>query len=217
VAISCDSDGDAVVEISDTGIGIAPALAPRVFDPFFTTKPVGSGTGLGLAICHQIVTELGGEIIFESRPDAGTTFRVTLPAGELPQPMAPAPARETRRARVLIVDDEPALLRSIGDLIGEEHDVVTASSGRQALDVLRVDRGFDVILADLMMADVTGMDLFEVVRSDHPELERRFVFMTGGAFTLRGRTLLASTANRCIEKPFDGAELLRVIGDAVQS
>jgi two-component system cell cycle sensor histidine kinase/response regulator CckA len=216
VRISRDGNGDAVVEISDTGIGIAPELAPRVFDPFFTTKPVGSGTGLGLAICHQIVTELGGKIIFESTPRSGTTFRVTLPAGDAAQPVAPAQAREMRRARVLIVDDEPALLRSIGDLIGEEHDIVTASSGRQALDVLRVDREFDVILADLMMADVTGMDLFDVVRSDHPELERRFVFMTGGAFTLRGRTLLASTANRCIEKPFDGAELLRVIGDAVQ-
>ncbi len=211
VTIDRDRDGRARVEISDTGIGIAAAHRSRIFDPFFTTKPVGSGTGLGLAICHRIVTQLGGTITFESTPGTGTTFCVTLPAGDSTA-VAPSPAtHEARRARVLVVDDEPSLLRAIGDLVGETHDIVTASSGRQALDLLRLDRGFDVILADLMMADITGIDLFESVRSDHPGLERRFVFMTGGAFTKRSRDLLANVPNPCIEKPFDGDELLRVI------
>jgi CheY-like chemotaxis protein len=116
---------------------------------------------------------------------------------------------------VLVVDDEPALLRTIGDLIGEAHDVVTAPSGRHALTLLRGDADFDVILADLMMADVTGMDLFEAVSADYPALARRFVFMTGGAFTTRGRELLASVPNRCLEKPFDGDELLRAVGELV--
>jgi two-component system cell cycle sensor histidine kinase/response regulator CckA len=75
---STDSKGRAVVEIFDSGCGVAPDIAPHVFDAFFTTKPLGIGTGLGLAICHRIVVELGGEISFESAPGA-TTFRVALP------------------------------------------------------------------------------------------------------------------------------------------
>jgi PAS domain S-box-containing protein len=217
VSISTSATGHAVVEISDTGIGIPPALAARVFEPFFTTKAVGSGTGLGLAICHRIVTQLGGEIALESTPRVGTTFRVTLPAcaGE-PAPIG-VPVHPHVRARVLVVDDEPALLRAIDGLIGEAHDVVTVSSGRQALELLQVDRAFDVILADLMMAGVTGVDLFEAVSSDHPGLARRFVFMTGGAYTARGRALLGSVPNRCIEKPFDGDELLRAVGELVET
>ena len=215
VSISRDGMGRALVEITDTGNGIAPALVARVFDPFFTTKAVGAGTGLGLAICHRIVTQLGGEITFESTLQTGTTFRVALPASDAEPVPTKAPPREPGRGRVLVVDDEAALLRTIGDLIGEAHEVVTLSSGRQALELLRLDRGFDVILADLMMADVTGIDLFEVISSEQPGLERRFVFMTGGAFTTRGRSLLASVPNRCIEKPFDGDELLRAIGEVV--
>ncbi len=215
VTISANPAGQAVVEISDTGIGIPPALVARVFDPFFTTKAVGSGTGLGLAICHRIVTQLGGEITLESTPRVGTTFRVTLPAcASEPAPIG-VPAQAHVRARVLVVDDEPALLRAIDGLIGDAHDVVTVSSGRQALDLLQVDRAFDVILADLMMAGVTGVDLFEAVSSNDPGLARRFVFMTGGAFTARGRALLGSVPNRCIEKPFDGDELLRAVSELV--
>ena len=83
-----DANGRAVVEIFDSGVGVPRAIAHRVFDAFFTTKPVGVGTGLGLAICHRIVTELGGELTFESTPGA-TTFRVALPA---------APGHEDRHA-----------------------------------------------------------------------------------------------------------------------
>jgi PAS domain S-box-containing protein len=88
-----DAKGRAVVEITDSGGGIAPEIAHKVFDPFFTTKPIGEGTGLGLAICHRIVAELGGEITFESAPGA-TTFRVTLPAAA---GAVVAPTRSVRR------------------------------------------------------------------------------------------------------------------------
>ena len=214
VMIGTDSAGRAVVEISDTGGGIAPAHQAHVFDPFFTTKGIG-GTGLGLPICHGIVTQFGGEISFESTPGQGTTFRVALPASSV-EPMQPlAPVRDRGRGRVLIIDDEPELLRSLDALIGDEHEVVTASSGRQALELLRSDRGFDVILTDLMMADVTGMELFEKVRSDYPGLEQQFVFMTGGAFTRGSSTLLATVSNRCLAKPFDADELLRTVGELV--
>lgn len=215
VTISTDSAGRAVVEIADTGGGIAPAHHAHVFDPFFTTKSVGAGTGLGLPICHGIVSHFGGEITFESTLGVGTTFRVVLPASEAQPVVEPTPPRDRGRGRILIIDDEPELLRSLDVLIRDDHDVVTASSGRQALELLRSDRGFDVILTDLMMADVTGMELFEAVRTDYPGLEHQFVFMTGGAFTAGSRTMLASVPNRCLEKPFDADELLRTVGELV--
>jgi PAS domain S-box-containing protein len=215
VTLTSDAAGRAVVEIADTGVGIASGLHGQVFDPFFTTKGVGAGTGLGLSICHGIVTQFGGEISFDSTPGNGTMFRVALPASDAEPVVDPAPPRDRGRGRILIIDDEPELLRSLDALIGDSHEVVTASSGRQALELLRSDRGFDLILTDLMMADVTGMELFEAVRADYPGLEQQFVFMTGGAFTTGSRKLLASVPNRCLEKPFDADELLRTVGELV--
>ncbi len=211
-----DARGRAVVEIADTGAGIEPSLAPRIFDPFFTTKEVGAGTGLGLAICHRIVTQLGGEISFESVPGRGTTFTVALPASDDVPADVPVQPYVSRRARVLVVDDEPGLLHAIEELIGEAHDVMTANSGREAIDLLHRDDKFDVIVADLMMPGVTGMDLYERTRADHPGLEQRFVFMTGGAFTARSSSLVASVPNRCVAKPFDADELMRAIGDVIE-
>ncbi len=215
VGTSTDAEGRAVIEVGDTGPGVPAEIARRIFDPFFTTKPVGAGTGLGLSICHRIVSELGGEISFTSEPGAGTTFRVVLPAAEAsveeahpPERQAAAPAT---RGRILIVDDEPLLLRAMSDLLASAHDVVVAQSGRQALDLLRSDRAFDVVVADLMMADVNGMELYEAVRVDHPGLEERILFMTGGAFTLRARDFLAEVSNPRIEKPFAREDLLSAL------
>jgi PAS domain S-box-containing protein len=215
VATRVDDAGRVVVEVADTGHGIPREIAGRVFDPFFTTKPVGSGTGLGLTICHRIVTELGGRLEFDSAPGA-TAFRVLFPP-------APAdsfartsgaervPLRGAARRRVLVVDDEPALLTVIRSLLQDRHDVVTASGTRHALTILEGDSRFHAILADLMMADLTGMDLYVAVRDRHPGLESRFVFMTGGAFSLQARNFLAQTQNRCIEKPFAREDLLDAI------
>jgi len=227
VSTGTDAAGHAVVTIADTGTGIPHQLASRIFDPFFTTKPVGAGTGLGLAVCHRLVTQLGGEIDFESSPGAGTSFRVRLPAATAEEVAATAAARLAEqepeaapmplaRRRLLVVDDEPALLRSVHALLSQSHDVVTASSGREALALLRTDHRFDAVLADLMMADVTGMDLYDAVLAEVPGLAASFVFMTGGTFTARGREFLEMVPNRCLEKPFDAEQLLTVVGELIQ-
>ncbi len=222
-----DALGRVVVEVRDTGTGIAPEVIGRVFDPFFTSKSVGEGLGLGLAICHGIITGLGGEIAVESELGEGSTFRVTLPvyrgapapADAAAQPAAiqagaaplDAPPARPRRGRVLIVDDEPLLTRAIAGTLEPEHDAVEAPSARDALARIRAGERYDVILCDLMMPEVTGMDFYEALGELAPELRPQIVFLTGGAFTERARSFLGSVENRLLVKPFDASTLLALI------
>jgi len=210
IATSNDA-GWAVVEIRDTGAGIAPTVQGRIFDPFFTTKPVGKGTGLGLSICHGIVRSLGGEITVTSELGRGSVFRVSLPptAGPAPAPQAPAPPREhtPQRGKLLIVDDEVVFSGSLRRLLSSEHDVSVMNSGREALDRISAGERFDVILCDLMMPEVSGVDLHTELLRIVPEQANRMIFLTGGAFTRGSQQFLESTTNRWFEKPCDLNEL----------
>jgi PAS domain S-box-containing protein len=211
------SDGMVVVEVRDSGTGIAPEVLPYVFDPFFTTKPAGVGTGFGLSICHGIVRAAGGRIDVESRPGEGALFRVSLPAahraarGQAPAPApAPSPGVDEQRRRVLVVDDEPMLTRSLERVLGDQHDVVAATSGAEALDRLAGDERFDLILCDVMMPEMTGIELYQRVRSAWPGLERRIAFMTGGAFANGVAEFLDGLDNPRLDKPLNFA-LLRAL------
>ncbi|MFO0758799.1 MAG: ATP-binding protein [Byssovorax sp.] len=217
VRVEEDEAGRPVASITDDGEGIPPDLLGKIFEPFFTTKPPGVGTGLGLSICHGIITDLGGEIGVESRLGQGATFRVTLPAAgtapeprpgrafderSRPSPLPVAPVPPARK-RVLVIDDEPVLAQALGRALEPEFDVTVLSSGREARRVLVEGTPFDVILCDLIMPEVTGMDLHEDLRASRPELCERMIFMTGGTFTARARTFLAGVNNPVLEKPFD--------------
>jgi two-component system cell cycle sensor histidine kinase/response regulator CckA len=214
ISTSTDADGWAVVRVSDTGPGIPADVLARIFEPFFTTKPTGVGLGLGLFVCHNLITGLGGTLTAVSPPGGGATFTMRLPPAAAPAevastataPHAPAP----RRARVLAVDDEPHVLRSIQRALAA-HEVVVADCGREALTRLADDTRFDVILCDLMMGDMTGMDLHRHLASLSTELAARVVFMTGGVFTDGAREFLAGVPNTCIEKPFDMAALRAMV------
>jgi CheY-like chemotaxis protein len=203
------------VVISDTGSGIPSDVLPRIFDPFFTTKPVGVGTGLGLSICHGIVTSLGGEIRVESSPGRGARFTVLLPAA--PQDVrpeatgvAPAPA-PARRGRLLVVDDEALVGRAVSRILSPQHEVVTRTSARAALDELAGSAPFDLLLCDLMMPEMTGMELHARLREISPALAERTIFLTGGAFTPMAREFLARVRNARIEKPFEPDQLRAVV------
>jgi CheY-like chemotaxis protein len=212
---------EAVVEVTDTGVGIAPNVLPRIFDPFFTTKARHVGTGLGLAICHDIVTRLGGRIEAESTLGVGSTFRVTIPAQGSARPTRPSsrkmlavPAVSTPlvgRSRILVIDDEPAVAASMARLLSSEHDVVTANSGAEALARLARGDTFDVILCDVMMPGLSGLDVLDRLATQRPELLPRFIFMTGGAFTEKTRTFLEETPHLTLEKPIQGAALRAAI------
>ncbi len=216
VRATTKQDGQVVVEVSDTGPGIPAEILDRIFDPFFTTKPVGLGTGLGLWICQGIVTSLGGHITAESRPGEGATFRVVLPPATSVEPPpvraegGGAPAAVARRLKLLVVDDEIAIGRTLAIALADEFEVTTATSGRAALAALAAATGeppVDVVLCDLMMPDVSGMDVHERIARERPALAQRFVFVTGGAFTERARKFVDEVGLPVIEKPFDLAKL----------
>ncbi|HEX8438075.1 ATP-binding protein [Archangium sp.] len=212
--------GSVVVEIHDTGQGIPAELLGRIFDPFFTTKPVGQGTGLGLSITHGLVTALGGELTVESEPGRGSVFRVRLPGAPVqtaktPQPL-PTPLEAPRRGRILIVDDEPMFAQTLKLLLGMDHDVEALLEAREALARLRNGASHDVILCDLMMAEMTGMQFHEELSRVAPELARRVIFMTGGAFTQSARDFLARVPNPWLLKPFKPGELNALLAPFLQ-
>jgi PAS domain S-box-containing protein len=206
------ADESVIVEMRDTGSGICADELPRVFDPFFTTKPVGQGTGLGLYICQRILESHGGRIEVESTPDRGTTVRTVLPRAQpadLPdatdEPIARAP---DKRACILLIDDEPMIGRSLTRTLSPDHQVTSLVSARDAIDCLEQGAVFDLILCDLMMPDVTGMDLHQHVAEHFPHLLDTIVFITGGAFTPRALEFLERTSNVYLDKPLD-ADVLR--------
>ena len=207
-------DGLILVEIADSGSGIPDDIRGHIFDPFFTTKPQGMGTGLGLSICHGIVTRIGGTIEVHSEYGVGTTFRLLLPVAEEKEESASrtkpelelvAEPESPRRLSILVVDDEPLVCEGIKRALAG-HDVAVAKSGREAIEACR-GSDFDLVLCDVMMPDVSGMEVFGRVRDAHPNLQTRFVFMTGGAFTPKAREFLESVENESIAKPFSLSEL----------
>jgi PAS domain S-box-containing protein len=209
------SDGRVVLEVSDNGEGIPAEVLPRIFDPFFTTKPPGVGTGLGLSICHGIVAALGGQITVHSLPGEGTTFRVVLPAARDDETPSSDPTSSTRgpRARVLVIDDELQIANTLRDLLSTDHEVVATTTGAEGLAAIHSGADFDVIFCDLMMPGMSGIDLFERLRDEGKGLEKRIVFMTGGAFTTPIAEFLASVENRRVEKPFSLGLVERIVRD----
>jgi CheY-like chemotaxis protein/anti-sigma regulatory factor (Ser/Thr protein kinase) len=207
IRTSFDGKGQATVEISDTGDGIAPEHLGSIFNPFFTTKPLGEGTGLGLSISHQIVSEIGGDITVESTPGKGSTFRVRLPAERVKEPTVQA---ESRLPRALIIDDEPGIARGVGRLIAEQFRIDTATSGHEAIRCLQSGTRYELILCDVMMPRMTGMELHQWVAEHMPGLVRRIVFMTGGVFTQEARAFFERVPNPCLEKPIEIDELRRL-------
>jgi two-component system, NtrC family, sensor kinase len=214
IRVSCRRDRERVlIEIADTGAGIPQGDLDKIFDPFFTTKPVGEGAGLGLSICHAIVTGMGGTIEVRSAEQSGTTVTVRLPAMEVPRAPAVAteaprrPARDNiaARGRILIVDDEPFVLQMMMHAL-RDHDIVGTSSGREAIARCLAEP-FDLIFCDLMMPEISGMELYETIRQACPALAERIVFVTGGALLDEVRTFLDEVPNEHLEKPVERRRL----------
>jgi CheY-like chemotaxis protein len=202
-------DGDnVVVEVRDTGPGIPDAARAHIFEPFFTTKGEGEGTGLGLSVSYGIVTSHGGAIEVTSTSSAGTTFRVSIPAGD-EAASEKKPGRSSgglvlrsplAGIRLLFIDDEPSLrsgLKAFGELRG--FTVLTAENGIQGLDMIR-EAAVDVIVCDLRMPGMDGPAFHERLRGERPGLAARTVFITGDVVTGGGR--MAGVKQPVLSKPF---------------
>lgn len=205
VVTSTDEKGNAVIAITDTGRGIEEANLSRIFDPFFTTKPVGEGTGLGLSMCHNLVTNMGGEIQVSSELGKGSTFRVVLPPAAVSAEERPTHrARDSKRAassRILVIDDDRAVGESLRVTL-EHHEVCVAHSAGAGLEQLEAAR-FDVILCDVMMPGMDGVQFFDHLVARGMGEEHRLVFITGGALTSSARSFLERTDIVHLVKPLD--------------
>jgi len=211
-------DGMITLSILDTGCGIADEMTDRIFDPFFTTKTQDVGTGLGLAICAEVVSSHGGQITVDGAGGHGTRVDVTLPvAGRTRRaPSGARPTPKAQKARMLIIDDEPNLLKAYRRTLGERYDVVLADSGREALALLEEDSAFDIVICDLMMPDFDGLMFYKRVAEILPELVELIVFCTGGVFTERMREFIESVPNEVLYKPITPTELRRFVSRTLE-
>jgi signal transduction histidine kinase/DNA-binding response OmpR family regulator len=215
---SRDAGAFVVIEVADNGCGIPSEQLARVFDPFFTTKPVNEGTGLGLAVCRRIMNDLGGELTLDSRVGEGTTVRIALPVPTEPARAEPAPPTATGLAglRVLVIDDQAAILRSLKRMLEPLGlDVHTEADPHRAAERLIVGE-HDLVLCDLMMPGLTGMGVYRQVHDRRPELCSRFVFMSGGPASEEARAFCVAHEHRLVLKPMTTATVSAALQAAAE-
>jgi len=205
------------LSVSDTGVGMSPAVRERIFEPFFTTKDQGRGTGLGLAGVYGTVHNHGGRIQVASEPGQGTTFRVVLPLSSDAQMSAPAagalPAAEGApvkgQGRVLVVDDEEAVRSYAGRALKELGYAPTlCKDGGEALALFETrSREFDLVVLDLMMPVLSGLDTFRRMKAIRPDV--RVLVSSGFSQPDTAHTLLKEGVVGFLSKPFQLDELAR--------
>jgi CheY-like chemotaxis protein len=167
-----------------------------------------------LPISLDIVRRAGGDLTAESEPGRGAIFRVRLPAAVgIPQTKTRSVSslKAIQRRRVLAIDDEALLLKAFQRMLVSHHDIETKLGAREALRCFGQDRQFDVVLCDLQMPDMSGVELYASVKQQWPDLAERFIFITGGAFSAEARRFLEDPNIACINKPFQLRELLELI------
>src|SRR5688500_8881568 len=226
-----DADrGSAVLEVNDDGPGIPEDRQGKVFDPFFTTKEVGQGTGLGLTVAYAIAREHGGRIWLESKTASaknpggktGTSFFVELPiSGQHLNPPAARAAQQPisleafKGLRVLVVEDEPALAQAVSEaLVDAGFNVDRASDGEEGLTRL-TEANYDLIVCDLKMPRIDGMQFYRAMAAATPALARRVIFVTGDVAGTDAERFLEETGCRWLSKPFRLGDLLRSARDTL--
>jgi CheY-like chemotaxis protein/two-component sensor histidine kinase len=196
--------------VRDTGMGMDEATLARATEPFFTTKGPGKGTGLGLSMVHGLSEQSGGRFVLKSRKGEGTTAELWLPVAVQPRAaevQRPAAAAESPRALVVVAvdDDDLVLTNTIAMLEDLGHTVLPASSGKEALDILRQADAVDLVLTDQAMPHMTGLQLAEAIGAAWPDLP--VMLATGYAELERG----AGAGLPQLSKPFSAAELAEAL------
>ncbi|ESY05319.1 MULTISPECIES: cell cycle histidine kinase CckA [unclassified Mesorhizobium] len=220
-----------VVEVEDSGSGIAPDVLKKIFEPFFTTKEVGKGTGLGLSMVYGIIKQTGGFIFCDSEVGKGSTFRIFLPRhiveakkpGYVSEaPAAPVKAADSAKdlsgsATVLLVEDEDAVrMGGSRALTSRGYTVHEASSGVEALEVFEALGGkVDIVVSDVVMPEMDGPTLLGELRKRQPDI--KFVFVSGYAEDAFARNLPPDAQFGFLPKPFSLKQLATVVKDVLES
>jgi len=204
-----------VLSVSDTGCGMSAAVLAKAFEPFFTTKAVGKGSGLGLAQVFGFAKQSGGGVSIDTAENAGTTINVYLPS--IAQTATPvismsdmpgnADADDLHRT-ILLVDDDPDV-RSVTSMMLSSlgYSVVEAENGDEALK--KIDPAIDLVLTDFAMPNMTGAELAEIVKREHPELP--IMFITGFADI----DILDVDQQLIVQKPYKEEELARKLANVL--
>ena len=221
VRTSHDADADSVViEVNDDGPGMNEETQSKIFDPFFTTKEVGKGTGLGLSVAYAIAQEHGGRIWVRSRPASGASFFVELPVagerrGTFREPPTPIAVDAFKGLRALVVEDEPALGTAVAEALADAGFVVDrAADGEEGLTRLS-ESTYDLIVCDLKMPRIDGMQFYRAMAAATPALARRVIFVTGAVAGTEAERFLEETGCRWLAKPFRLGDLLRAAREAL--
>jgi len=202
----------AVLEVSDTGVGMGEDTLRNIFEPFFTTKEQGKGTGLGLSTVYGIVRQAGGWISVESRPNAGSTFRIYLPrldeAMPVPQPCPRAAVAVHGSETILVVEDEEELRQlAVTVLVSHGYRVLDAANGRMALQLADRHLGpIHALLTDVVMPGMNGREVADCIKSRRPEV--KVLFMSGYAEDVIATQRLREEGIALIQKPFTPDELI---------
>ena len=202
------------LRVTDDGVGMTPEVLERIFEPFFTTRPLGEGSGLGLAVVQGIVQDHGGQIFVHSTPGKGTTFDVELPAAgvQRAEPV-PVPGVAPRGAgeRLLVVDDEPVIARVVSEQLRRLGYLVTSvNDPEEALELVAEDPDdFDLLLTDLQMPRMDGVELAARVARLRPELP--VVLSTGNRWSVPASTARAAGIREIVDKPFRIEELAHAL------
>jgi PAS domain S-box-containing protein len=207
-------NGQGIIEVADSGVGMSAEVQERVFEPFFTTKGEG-GTGLGLAMVFGIVEQHRGQIDVRSAIGQGTTFRITLPlaneaVGDGVARVAASDGEPPHPLRVLVVDDEPMMTRAVARMLKPVgHAVTVAASGEEALDTL-AGHPFDVVVSDMGMgAGMNGWELAEAVKRRWPDI--RFLLATGWGAAIDPAEARARGVEAVLAKPYHPLDLIHAL------
>jgi len=207
------SDNFLCLTVSDDGPGIDPKILGRIFEPYFTTKSDSGGSGLGLSIVHGIVKEHGGAITVDSVPGQKTGFNVFLPQADfqVETPTAQPDRSISMRARIMLVDDEPLLLRAMHNiLISIGCDVATCRDATEALDVFSAYKGrFDVVITDFFMPGLTGLELTEKLKKIRPNIP--VVLCTGYADETSREEFISLGVQEVAFKPVSKTRLVNIL------
>jgi PAS domain S-box-containing protein len=192
------------IQVGDDGPGIPAEVLPKIFDPFFSTKKQGRGTGLGLSVSFGIVRDHGGELLVDSRAGGGTTFSVLFPpyvAQEASAQKELSASPQIDGKEILVVDDEEMIVELYLQLLQAlGHSIDTASTGVEALRKIE-ERDYDLVITDIKMPRMSGIQLYEKTMEIKPAMRRRFIFITGDMNSLTSKQFSTVTDNPCLLKP----------------